>query len=682
MESRFVTLESLVSMLHDSNLIPFTVSTLPRPASIEVEEPFRLMVEAVADYAVFMLDAQGTVATWNLGAQRIKGYDAEEIIGRHFSTFYPPEAIASGLPQRELVMAASVGRYEDEGWRLRKDGTKFWANVVITALRAPGGELIGFVKITRDLTERRAAEESLQQAHDQQAQLAERLADAHSFLSNILNSSTMVSVISFNAMGIITLFNRGAERMLGYTPAEVIGKRTPMLFHKTIEIEEAAHRLYRRTGERTQGVGVLAALIGHEQQHQAEWSYIRKNGEEIKVSMSLSRVLDRDGELLAYLAVAEDITERLSSQQELAAAYSRLATVMDSTSEAVMQVSMDWTMLYGNRRTYEVLPHFQVGANLWEVYAALHDTPAGAHLRRAMVERVAVAYENYYEPFDQWFATNVFPTPDGLSIFYRDITAEKKMAEQLAVEQMLREKRIVGLSHMAGGLAHEISNPLAIIHAIASDLRHLAETRPEIPAAEVNGACDGIVQTSDRAMKILRGLRGFAREGSQDPVQPANLGAILDECVELQIGRFRSQDVALHLETERNLPLLECREIQISQIVTNLLNNAFDSITQSSCEERWVRVTATACGAMICVDVVDSGPGVEDRYKAHLMEPFFTTKKMGMGMGVGLSLSRAIAQEHGGTLTLCEGTLHTTFRLMLPTAQEARADAGEPQLGR
>jgi PAS domain S-box-containing protein len=131
----------------------------------------RLLVSSVRDYGIFVLDPDGHVATWNEGAERIKGYAPDEILGRHFSTFYPPEDLATGKPAMELRVAAEVGRFEDEGWRLRKDGSRFWANVVITALRAEDGELVGFAKVTRDLTERRESE--IQRVED-----ARRLAEA------------------------------------------------------------------------------------------------------------------------------------------------------------------------------------------------------------------------------------------------------------------------------------------------------------------------------------------------------------------------------------------------------------------------------------------------------------------------------------------------------------------------
>ena len=125
------------------------------------EERFRLLVDGASDYAIFMLDPEGRVASWNPGAERIKGYSADEIIGQHFSKFYPQESIERGKPQHELEVAAAEGRFEDEGWRIRKDGSRFWANVIITALRGQDGQLLGFSKVTRDFTDRKSAEESL-----------------------------------------------------------------------------------------------------------------------------------------------------------------------------------------------------------------------------------------------------------------------------------------------------------------------------------------------------------------------------------------------------------------------------------------------------------------------------------------------------------------------------------------
>jgi two-component system sensor kinase len=144
------------------------------PAFGDNDETFRLLVEGIQDYAIFLLDKEGKVRTWNLGAERIKGYKSHEIIGQHLSSFYPQEARDSGWPSRELELAASQGRFSDEGWRVRKDGSLFWANIVITAIKSPSGELLGFSKITRDLTERRQLEERSQELN---RQLNDKIAD-------------------------------------------------------------------------------------------------------------------------------------------------------------------------------------------------------------------------------------------------------------------------------------------------------------------------------------------------------------------------------------------------------------------------------------------------------------------------------------------------------------------------
>jgi PAS domain S-box-containing protein len=478
--------------------------------TLKVEESFRLMVDSVVDYAIFMLDPQGRIATWNRGAERIKLYRADEIIGQHFSIFYPSESIAKRLSERELFVAAANGRHEDEGWRIRKGGSRFWANVVITALRDDQGQLVGFAKVTRDLSERRRAEHHLE------------------------------------------------------------------------------------------------------------------------------------------------------------AAYEQVNSVLECTSDGVMKIDSNWNMIYGNRRAANSIPDFGIGKNYWESFPDVRGTPLEDTFRKTMRERVETSYEVYYPPYQKWFRGNAYPTHDGMTVFFTDITAEKVLQEEVERGRLLREKRVEALSHMAGGLAHEINNPLAIIHGRADDLLHLASAAESVPADVVMKACESIVKTSDRAIRILRGLKGFGREAGNDPMETASIYEIVDQCIELQGSRFERHKVELRLDLKPGLPYFECRETQIGQIVTNLLNNAIDAIVQADGQQRWVTLVADRTGDWLQVDVIDSGPGIDDDVKGRLMEPFFTTKKLGLGMGIGLSLSRAIAQEHGGALTLCGDSPHTCFRLVLP----------------
>ncbi|MFI5243474.1 MAG: PAS domain-containing protein, partial [Gemmatimonadales bacterium] len=171
---------------------------------------YRLLVDRVRDYAIFALDTTGHILSWNEGAQRVKGYKPNEIIGRHFSIFYPHEEIARNKPAWELEVAIREGRFEEEGWRIRKDGSRFWANVVITTLRDDAGVHVGFAKVTRDLTERRFAEETLRESEQRFRLLVQSVKD--------------YAIFMLDPRGIVATWNEGAKAIKGYEDYEIIGR--------------------------------------------------------------------------------------------------------------------------------------------------------------------------------------------------------------------------------------------------------------------------------------------------------------------------------------------------------------------------------------------------------------------------------------------------------------------------
>jgi len=246
------------------------------------EERFRLLLGSVRDYAIYMLDPTGHVVSWNAGAEQIKGYRAEEIIGQHFSRFYTAEDVAAGKPEAALRAAAAQGRYEEENWRLRKDGSRFWADVVIGAVQDERGALVGFAKVTRDLTERQRAEEALRASEERFRILAVTANDA---------------IISADSRGDITYFNPGAERIFGYALEEVTGKPLTVLMPERFR---DAHRTglarYLATGE-ARVVGKTVELAGR-----------KKDGTEFPLELSLASW--RHGPEVAFTAIIRDITER------------------------------------------------------------------------------------------------------------------------------------------------------------------------------------------------------------------------------------------------------------------------------------------------------------------------------------------------------------------------------------
>ncbi|HTC51457.1 MAG TPA: PAS domain S-box protein [Steroidobacteraceae bacterium] len=245
------------------------------------EERFRLLVESVRDYAIFMLDPKGVVLTWNAGAERFKGYKAHEIIGQHFSRFYPPEALASGLPAYELEVAKGTGSFEDEGWRVRKDGSLFWANVVITAIRNPVGELLGFAKVTRDLTQRRAHEEDLRRSEERFRLLVEGVSDYALFM--------------LDANGRVVSWNAGAERIKGYKSTEIIGQHFSIFYpNDARESGWPEHELQ------------VAAETGSFVDN--GWR-LRKDGTTFWANVTITALRDSTGRLVGFAKLTRDLTE-------------------------------------------------------------------------------------------------------------------------------------------------------------------------------------------------------------------------------------------------------------------------------------------------------------------------------------------------------------------------------------
>ena len=253
----------------------------------EAEERFRLLIESVQDYAIFMLDPTGHVVSWNPGAERLKQYTAEEIAGQHFSKFYPPVDLAAGKPARELEIARAEGRVEDEGWRLRKDGTRFWASVVITAIYDRRGELTGFAKVTRDLTARRAAEEKLRASEEQFRLLIDRVEEYAIYL--------------LDPNGQIMTWNHGAEKIKQFSASEIIGKNFACFYTP----EDVAANRPQRNLE-------VAARLGHVRDQGIR---VRKDGTTFPAEVVITALLDDHGELRGFSKVTRDLTDQMRARE-------------------------------------------------------------------------------------------------------------------------------------------------------------------------------------------------------------------------------------------------------------------------------------------------------------------------------------------------------------------------------
>lgn len=250
---------------------------------------FELLVQSIVDYAIYMLDVDGRVTSWNAGAERIKGFQTHEIVGKHFSQFYTEEERAAGVPERVLETARREGRFAGEGWRVRKDGSRFWASVVVDAIKDDDGQLIGFAKITRDMTEQRNAQTALIEAEQRFRILVQGVTD--------------YAIYMLDPDGRVTNWNAGAERIKGYSPDEIVGEH----FSRFYAPEDFEAGVPKRALETARETG----------RYEAEGWRVRKDGTRFWASVVIDAIQGDDGELVGFAKITRDMTEKREAQLRL-----------------------------------------------------------------------------------------------------------------------------------------------------------------------------------------------------------------------------------------------------------------------------------------------------------------------------------------------------------------------------
>ncbi len=260
-----------------------------KPDVSRPDDQFRLLVQSIVDYAIYMLDPTGIVTSWNAGAERIKGFQTHEVVGKHFSTFYTPEDQAAGMPAKVLETARREGKFAGEGWRVRKDGSRFWANVVVDRINDDTGELIGFAKITRDMTETRATQQALLEAERRFRILVQGVTD--------------YAIFMLDPEGLVTNWNAGAQRIKGYQPEEIIGEH----FSRFYTPEDLAAGLPKKALSTALETG----------KYEAEGWRVRKDGSRFWASVILDAIRDENGELVGFAKITRDMSEKREAQLRL-----------------------------------------------------------------------------------------------------------------------------------------------------------------------------------------------------------------------------------------------------------------------------------------------------------------------------------------------------------------------------
>lgn len=612
---------------------------------------YRRLVESVHDYAIFLLTPEGHIASWNPGAQRIKGWRAEEIIGRHFSTFYTPDALQRGWPAEELRRAAIDGRLEDEGWRLRRDGSRFWANVVITALRGTHGELLGYAKVTRDLTERRAQEE--------------RLRESERNLRLMVTTVVDYAIYSMDPNGIITGWNLGAERIKGYAAHEAIGRHFSMFYLPQ---------------DRERGLPQHGLARAAEASHfEAEGWRVRKDGTRLWASVTITAIRDEQGTLIGYSKVTRDLTERRLHEEALREREENLRLLVEGVKDHAMYLlDAGGRIRTWNSGAQHVLGHAAQDALQRDV--ALLYTPDERSAGRPAAELAAaraagfLRVEGWRQRADGsrfWaeISTTHLVHDDGRTRGYAQILRD--LTERQRVEALETEGRRV--AEFIAMLSHELRNPLApIANAIALLKGQVAQQPQAARCVEMLERQTGhLTRLVDDLLDVSRITRGKVR------LEPTalELGALVRAAVEAASATVAAHGHALALHgAPRPLPV--CGDpTRLTQVVVNLLNNAAKYTPHGG----RIDVTLDAAGEVAVLQVADNGIGMDAELLQRAFDPFVqgvrTLERADGGLGIGLTLVKNIVELHGGAVTVASPGpgRGTTFTLTLPLSQPAAA---------
>jgi two-component system, cell cycle sensor histidine kinase and response regulator CckA len=690
------------------------------PTVIRIEDVSRLLVDQVRDYAMYVLDPSGLVLTWNAGAQRLKGYTASEIIGQHFSVFYLKSDVAAGKPEHGLEVARRRGRFEDEGWRVRKDGSRIWADVVITALHNEQHELVGFAKVTRDLTQRRRDEDALLEGEQRFRLLVQGVRD--------------YAIFMLDPNGLVATWNDGAELIKGYWAEEIIGKHLSVFYPPE---DVAAGKPERE----------LEAAVRLGRVEDEGWR-VRKDGSRFWASVVITALRNSSGELTGFAKVTRDLTERRARMEEALADARRVATETSGRVSAEARASELATLNEALQDQATQLEEQAVqleeqATELEEQTATLQDQAEelekANHTLRGLIDGSPLAiaavdpggkvlsWNAAAERMFGWTAEEVLtrflpnvpedkeeesaafrrrllagqgfsdlvttrqrkdgkrievsvstaPLRDisdaavGVIFMYSEVTERRYLEEQLRQAQKME-----AVGQLAGGVAHDFNNILAVIMSYG-DLM-LGELGANTP---MSADLREVTAAAARAAGLTRQLLAFSRRQVLQP-HVVQLNALITN-LEKMLRRLLRESIELTTTLDPALGYVYADAGQIEQVLVNLVVNARDAIPHAGdiaivtsnvqLDAEYGRLhSGASAGAYVMVSISDTGCGMTPEVQERIFEPFFTTKERDRGTGLGLSTAYGIVKQSGGYVwCYSEPGKGTTFKIYLPRVESA-----------
>ncbi|MFD2146039.1 PAS domain-containing sensor histidine kinase [Mucilaginibacter antarcticus] len=611
------------------------------------EKLFRLLVASISDYAIFMIDPNGAIMSWNQGAQKINGYTEEEIIGQHISVFYTINDNKANVPRENLYAALKNGKYKTEGWKQRKDGSVYWANVAFTTVYNDNGHLVGFAQITRDATIRKEKEELSEEITAElekrvQENTATIAANEIRFRKLIENSYDGISL--FDARLNVVYRSSSAERIIGWNNEERAGQEINDLIHPQdrYKVKELFADIFANPGK--------PILATYRTRH--------KLGHYIWIESLFTNRLN-DEHIKAIVCNFKDITQRIKAEEELLHKNDQIEDILESITDGFIALDKDFCYLYANKRIGEMLhrdPEELIGKYIWTEFPDAVNSATYKAFNRAATKKQYVVAEDYYAPLLLWQENHIYPAPGGgLSIFIRDISARKKAEKQILHLNETLERKVAErttqleaankeLESFSYSVSHDLRAPLRAVNGYAMMLQEDFNGK----LGDEGTRLINIITNNARLMgQLIDDLLAFSRMGRKAMViMPVDMNALVDVALgEALQGQSKEYEIKLH-----KLPPCSGDLNLLRQVMLNLVSNAV----------KYSAKTAHPVIEIGCIKnpdqrvyyIKDNGVGFDMKYSAKLFGVFqrLHSAQEFEGTGVGLALAKRIIAKHGGTI--------------------------------